>query len=250
MRRSRLHCRCAAACCDPHGRRGNRRGLPAGVGRADGITPGSTVRSSQRGFTLIEILLATALLAMGLALGFATLRAATATVDRGERLAERTERMRAVDGFLRRRLASARPIAFATDPDTGRMIRFIGEPDRVRFVADLPNYLGRGGPHLHDVAVLDGERGPVLAVAFTMVLSGSLIEAREARPPEALVPDLADARFRYRGLGEDGRLGEWSDRWEQVDALPLQVSVELASRSGGRWPPLLVSLPQGAGMVP
>ena len=211
---------------------------------------GPAVRASQRGFTLIEILLATALLAAGLALGFATLRAATATVERGEQLAERTERMRAVEGFLRRRLASATPIGFGTDPDTGRMIRFIGEPGRLRFVADLPNYLGRGGPHLHDVAVLDGEAGPVLAVAFTMVLSGNLVETREARPPEVLVPDLSGARFRYRGLGEDGRLGEWSDRWEQVDAMPLQVSVELSSRSGGRWPPLLVSLPQRAGMVP
>ena len=28
--------------------------------------------------------------------------------------------------------------------------RFIGEPDRMRFVADLPDYLGRGGPYLHD----------------------------------------------------------------------------------------------------
>lgn len=244
------HRRCAAIDGGPRGPGEGGRGRLAGASRAGGILPGSTVRSSQRGFTLIEILLATALLAMGLALGFATLRAATATVDRGERLAQRTERMRAVDGFLRRRLASARPIAFGTDPDTGRMVRFIGEPDRVRFVADLPNYLGRGGPHLHDVAVLDGEGGPVLAVAFTMVLSGDLVEAREARPPEPLVPDLADARFRYRGLGEDGRLGEWTDRWEQLDALPLQVSVELASRDGGRWPPLLVSLPQAAGMVP
>lgn len=250
MSASALHRRCAAVDGGPCGPGRGGYGLRIGVSRAAANIRGSTRRSSQRGFTLIEILLATALLAMGLALGFATLRAATATVDRGERLAERTERMRAVDGFLRRRLASARPIAFGTDPETGRMIRFIGEPDRVRFVADLPNYLGRGGPHLHDVAVLDGERGPVLAVAFTMVLSGETIEAREARPPEALVPDLSDARFRYRGLGEDGRLGEWSDRWEQVDVLPLQVSVELASRDGGRWPPLLVSLPQGAGMVP
>lgn len=205
---------------------------------------------AERGFTLIEILLATALLALGLLLGFATLRAATATVERGEQLAQRSERMRAVEGFLRRRLASATPVAFATIPDTGRVVRFIGEPDRLRFVADLPNYLGRGGPHLHDVAVLEGEGGPVLAVAFTMVLSGQTIEARDARPPEVLVPDLSEARFRYRGLGEDGRLGEWSDRWEQVDAMPLQVSVELSSRSGGRWPPLLVSLPQRAGMVP
>ncbi|WP_425491762.1 prepilin-type N-terminal cleavage/methylation domain-containing protein [Luteimonas saliphila] len=209
------------------------------------------VGARQRGFTLLEILLATTLLAAGLALGFATLRAATATVDRGEALAARTERMRAVEGFLRRRLSSATPIAFAIEEDSGRMVRFIGEPERIRFVADLPNYLGRGGPHLHDVAVLDGEGGPQLAVAFSMAIAGGTIEDRNARPSEPLVPDLVEARFRYRGIGEDGLLGEWSDRWEQVDTLPLQVSVELASRSGGNWPPLVVMLPQRmGGMVP
>lgn len=204
-------------------------------------------RAQQRGFTLLEILLAMTLLAAGLALGFATLRAATATVERGEALADRTERMRAVEGFLRRRLSSATPIAFAIEEDSGRLIRFIGEPERIRFVADLPNYLGRGGPHLHDVAVVDGEAGPRLVVSFAMAIAGGTIEDRNARPPEPLVPDLTQARFRYRGIGEDGRLGEWVDTWEQPDTLPLQVSVQLASRRGGVWPPLVVMLPQRAG---
>lgn len=222
-----------------------------GSRREGGRGAAMAVRPRQRGFTLIEILLATTLLALGLALAFATLRAATATVERGEVIAARSERMRAVDGFLRRRLASATPIAFAIDEDTGRLIRFIGEPDRMRFVADLPDYLGRGGPHLHDVAVLDGEAGSRLAVSFAMTIGGGTIEDRDARPPETLVPDLSDARFRYRGLGEDGLLGEWTDTWEQVDMLPLQVSVELASRDGGTWPPLVVMLPQRmGGMVP
>jgi len=223
----------------------------ADISRADGIVNRKSAGLRQRGFTLLEILLATTLLAAGLALGFATLRAATATVDRGEALADRTERMRAVEGFLRRRLASATPIAFAIEDDTGRLIRFIGEPDRVRFVADLPNYLGRGGPHLHDIAVLDVDGGQRLAVSFAMAIAGGTIEDRNARPPESLVPDLTDARFRYRGIGEDGYLGEWTDTWEQVDTLPLQVSIELASRSGGTWPPLVVMLPQRmGGMVP
>lgn len=239
------------------GSRSRRGDGPTGVamercrGRGGGPVPVATVGNSQRGFTLIEVLLATTLLALGLALAFATLRAATATVERGEVIAARSERMRAVDGFLRRRLAQATPIAFAIDEGSGRMIRFIGEPDRMRFVADLPDYLGRGGPHLHDVAVLDGEGGSRLAVSFAMVASGAIIEDRQARPPETLVPDLAQARFRYRGLGEDGLLGEWTDTWEQVDMLPLQVSVELASRGGGTWPPLVVMLPQRmGGMVP
>lgn len=221
-----------------------RRACPGGACGRAGLR-------AQHGFTLIEILLATTLLALGLALGFATLRAATATVERGEVIAARSERMRAVDGFLRRRLASATPIAFALDEDSGRMVRFIGMPDRMQFVADLPDYLGRGGPHLHDVAVLDAEGGPRLAVSFAMVASGGVIAEREPRPPESLVPDLLEARFLYRGIGEDGLLGEWTDTWEQVDMLPLQVSVELASRGGGAWPPMVVMLPQRmGGMVP
>ena len=101
---------------------------------------------TQRGFTLIEVLLATMLLVMGLGLAFATLRSSTAVVQRGELIAQRSERMRAVEGFLRRRLASAQTIAFAIDPSTQQQLRFIGEPQRMRFVSDLPDYLGRGVP--------------------------------------------------------------------------------------------------------
>ena len=64
-----------------------------------------------RGFTLIEVILATVLLASGLALAFASLRAASVATTRGEQIAQRDERMRAVSNFLRRRLGSARSIA-------------------------------------------------------------------------------------------------------------------------------------------
>jgi general secretion pathway protein J len=201
----------------------------------------------QSGFTLIEVLLATVLLAAGLALAFATLRASTATVERGEALAARSERMRAVEGFLRRRLASAQPIGFATDTSTGNVFRFVGEPERMRFVADLPDYLGRGGPHLHDVAVYDDRGGARLAVSFAMVLAGESVEEENPRPPEPLVPDLSEVRFRYRGLDAENRLTEWMDTWEAVDQLPLQVSIEIASADGGVWPPLVVALPQSTG---
>ncbi|QDW67111.1 prepilin-type N-terminal cleavage/methylation domain-containing protein [Luteimonas granuli] len=201
-------------------------------------------RARATGFTLIEVLLAIALLATGLALGFATLRAATATVERGETLAARSERMRAVEGFLRRRLASALPIVFARDADTGNALRFVGEPDRIRFVADLPDYLGRGGPHLHDVAVVGEGAEAALAVSFTMVLAGETIVEDAPRPPEPLVEGLTGLRIRYRGLDEDGS-AEWLDAWDAHDSLPLQVSIEIESAQGGTWPPLVVALPQG-----
>lgn len=201
-----------------------------------------------QGFTLIEVLLATVLLAAVLALALTTLRAATATVDRGEALAQRTERMRAVEGFLRRRIASAQQIAFQTDEATGEIAQFIGEPQRLRLVADLPNYLGQGGPHLHDIAVDDSGRTQRLTVAFGMVMTGRVIERDDPRPPEPLVDDLTRLRLRYRGFDETGALGEWRERWGP-SALPLQVEVTIETERDGAWPVLVVTLPQGTGQA-
>src|SRR3546814_8217617 len=70
------------------------------------------------GFTLIEVLLATALLAFGLGLAIAALRSTTHSVRLSEEEATRTETVRIVQQFLRRQLAAARPTVFSMDPDT------------------------------------------------------------------------------------------------------------------------------------
>jgi general secretion pathway protein J len=62
-------------------------------------------------------------------------------------------------------------------------------------------------------------------------------------------------RFRYRGLDEENRLGEWQDRWETAELLPLQVKVEVQGADGTRWPDLVVTLARseggaGGGLLP
>ncbi len=198
------------------------------------------------GFTLMEILLATLLLALGLAVGFATLRSATALVHRGEATAARNERIRAVEGFLRARLASAQVIAFALDPEQGTASRFEGAPDRMRFVSDIPDYLGRGGPYLHDVQVVDD--GTRLQVGLAMVQAGQVIEEPgPPRPPELLADHLRQVHFRYRGLAEGGGLGPWQDAWTQVESLPVQVAIQIEADDGLHWPDMVVTLAQGSG---
>lgn len=194
-----------------------------------------------RGFTLLEVLLATVLLAAGLALAFATLRSATQMTARGEAVAQRNERIRAVHGFLRARIGAAQAIAFETEADTGRALRFLGDETRVRFVADLPDYLGRGGPHLHDVAFGDDGR---LTVDFAMVQAGRSF-GTDPRPPEPLGEGLREVRFAYRGLDDEGKLGDWQPKWERAEILPLQVAVEFETADGAQWPRLVVQLAGG-----
>jgi general secretion pathway protein J len=196
-----------------------------------------------RGFTLIEVVLATVLLASGLALAFASLRAASATATRGEEVAHRDERMRAVSNFLRRRLASARPIAYALDPASGEQLRFSGDGGQMRFVADLPDYLGRGGPYVHTLRVVRDGDSERVEVDLAMALGGQAIAESPPRPPDVLVDGLGSVRFRYRGMNAAGQLGGWTDTWETPGTLPLQVSIDLADRDGREWPSLVVALP-------
>ena len=197
-----------------------------------------------RGFTLIEVILATVLLASGLALAFASLRAASVATTRGEQIAQRDERMRAVSNFLRRRLGSARSIAYALDPTTGQQLRFSGDGSQMRFVADLPDYLGRGGPYVHTLRVVrDGDGSQRIEVDLAMALGGQTVAESPPRPPDVLADGLGNVRFRYRGMTADGQLGGWSDAWNTPAALPLQVSIDLADKDGRAWPSLVVALP-------
>jgi len=203
-----------------------------------------------RGFTLIEVLLAMLLLATGLALAFAVIRSAQAVGARGEAIAARSERMRAVEGFLRWRLAGALPIAFDTGSDA-QPLRFVGEPEWMRFVADLPPYLGQGGPYLHELQMDGSGDRRRLLLDLSLVQSGKAIAGTPARPPEMLADRLRAVRFRYRGMDPQGGLGDWQVRWPWPERMPLQVEVAIEAEDGDAWPPMVVSLPQGgAGGMP
>lgn len=191
------------------------------------------------GFTLLEVLLAVSLLAAALALAFGILRAAGATVERGEAIAARNERIRAVSGFLRQRIAGAQGAVYGLDQASGRSLRFEGDADSMRFVADLPDYLGRGGPYLHEFKTNNADGKRSLLVDFRMIQGDELLES--TRPPEPLAQGLEGVDFAYRAIDVAGETGPWLSRWTVVDALPQQVRVRI--RDGkGPWPDMVVAL--------
>lgn len=203
-----------------------------------------------RGFTLIELLLATSILAAGLAIAFAALRTAGASVASAEAMIERTDRVRIVQQFLRRQFAAALPVAFERAQGELQAIVFEGEPEAMRFVAPMPGYLSRGGPHRQALRLARGGDGYRLEFEHTMMVGDQAVEPDEPRDPVALLDGIAEARFSYRGLDAGGELAEWSDTWEDGTQLPLLLRIELRFVDERmHWATFEAPLPLGAGRV-
>jgi len=185
-----------------------------------------------RGFSLVELLLASALMAAGLALAFGILQGAMRATASAERLASHTDQLRSVQGLLRRQLADALPQAI--DPAAGidelRLLRL--DPERVEFVGLMPGTLARGGVYVQVFRLEHRSNGLALLFEYRMLTPEGVLPAE--RPPELLLEGLAEARFSARGFDPDGRPGPWRDRWERLGELPLQVRLE-AGFAEPRW---------------
>lgn len=177
--------------------------------------------NGQRGFTLIEMLVALSLFAAIAAIGVGLLRSSVDTQDAVQ------TRLKAMGGVNRLRAVMANDLAQAVQRSTrgsaGEAVpAFVGSPNGFAFV--------HGG-----AAALDGSPRPAIErVAYALVGS----EWRRATQPmldgtalnagDRLLGEVAAVAVRYR---DD--TGNWSESWnsEPGDRLPRAVEVRV-SRSG------------------
>jgi general secretion pathway protein J len=206
-------------------------------------------RRHAAGFTLIEIILATVLLALGLTIAFASLHSANASVQRAELAASRNEHLRAVQGFLYRTLRAAQPLVLARDAHSQQVTYFDGTRDKVRFVAPMPGYLSRGGPYaltLQLVPAGASDGGQRLQFAYAMLVDEKPLADDARLAPEELLDGIAEAHFEYRALGPDMKIGSWQPTWDRPAELPLQIRLQLRFTDPSRaWPAFTTALPLG-----
>ncbi|MBD8526450.1 prepilin-type N-terminal cleavage/methylation domain-containing protein [Pseudomarimonas arenosa] len=205
---------------------------------------------AQSGFTLLEILLSVALLSLIITLAYGSLRVAARASASGERLIERSEELRATQGFMRRQFMQVMitPFERPGDGDALNEKRFEGSADAARFVAPMPGYLSRGGAHVQELALVRDANGYSLQFRFSQ-LNG--FDAEQGIPadvePVVLMDGLADARFEFRGVIE-GELSDWSSDWEEPWQLPafVRLLVEFPQGDARKWPAFEVPIPAGA----
>ena len=192
------------------------------------------------GFSLVEVMLATALLAAGVGLAFATLGNATVATERAEAAAQRQERLRAVQAFIRRQVEAALPLPFEPVDATGDVIVFEADDESLRLVAPMPGYLSRGGPYLQTFRLVRGAGGMRLEFVHQLLTpEGPLDPERE---PEILLDGIREGRFELRTLDDLGEPGAWTARWEDSSQIPLLVRLRLRlDDPRAQWPGLVAA---------
>ena len=189
------------------------RGARAGAGR-------------DRGFTLLEVMLAILLLAVLLAGTYGAISASVKSMHSGELAIDRTNRLRVAQEFMRHQITRIMPLAFGHDESTNDNFIFEGRGDYMRFVAPMPGYLSKGGPYVQTLSIAGNRRGGMQLLFNEAMLNGfESNEKPEDAEPSILLDQIADAHFQYRTLDENGDLTDWLDQWDDATVTPVMVRI-------------------------
>ena len=203
----------------------------------------------QRGFTLLEILIAMTLLGLLMAMLFGGLRLGTRAWEASDVRSADLARLEAVQGFIRRALTGAYPLLTTGDDDAKRKMTFTGGAEAVAFTALMPAHFGVGGFYTITLAVEDGAVDRRLVFRRQLFQSG----AEESSPPPAagadeekekvLLEGILKAEFSYFGIADNDERPSWQDEWQDQKSLPdlVRLSVTFADRDEGAWPDLVVA---------
>jgi general secretion pathway protein J len=174
-------------------------------------------RARERGFTLVEVIVAVALTAAVVALLFAGIGIGFKGMARIESNADRLERRRQIDFMLRRQIGAAYPASDARPTES----TFGGTPEAVTFLA----LDGANGPGFYRVWLsLDatgGERR--LVMTRQTVAAGSVVGFDRA----VLARNVAEFRLSYYGVAEPNEPPRWQESWKGRRWLPDLVRLHL-----------------------
>jgi general secretion pathway protein J len=198
------------------------------------------VGRDRQGFTLVELLIALAIVGALLAIAFGGLRVAVAAWTQGEDRAEVHQHLRGVALVLVRSVGAAYPYRASAGLAPEPVILFRGTAERLELVTQAPPFPAPI-PVAFTAVVIgmeQGEEGPALVVRQRVLPNPD--------PFTEAVVTLSDPGIEGLELRYLNASGDWQDAWdvEAENSLPRAVRITLATRWGGRTAtlPLTVAL--------
>lgn len=198
---------------------------------------------SARGFTLIELMVALALLALMSATLAGSLALAGRSWDAGETKVGDTTSMRVAQEFLRAQLEGQHAQRMKKMP--GFPILFAGDRSEMRFAAPLPARVQGGGVWFYRlrVADVDGHASLVLDRMMPDVTATAMPDFGGAEH-SVLATDVKSVSIGYLGPDPGVSTGfepAWREQWEDTQRLPMMIRIDVEPARGAKWPTLYAS---------
>ena len=187
-------------------------------------------RRDQRGFTLLELILALSIVAAMLAIVFGGLRVGIRAWQRGGERSEALQHARSLAALLTQSLGGAAaylaPAAAGAQPE----VLFQGQPDRLGFVTTSPPF-PLPGTIAFTAVMLSIDEGEQIGFAIREKAMPNE-DPFEETPPILVDPTLTGVRFRYMRDVE----GSWEEVWDGATerALPRAIEVTLTTLVNGQ----------------
>ena len=208
------------------------------------------------GFTLVEVVIAMALLAAIMVMLYSGLTFALRSWDAGDANGRRVADRRLGENFLRREMTEMFPMRWKDA--TAVKFAFEGESERLRFVSARPAGLQQGGLSLVGLEVGEGQ-----GVAPSGTGSGSRstrnLVMRRAMPddeavsfapldkadPVLLIADVESIELHYFGAEGDFAEPRWLESWPHKAHLPLLVKLSVKMADGRVLPDFVIRVMLG-----
>ena len=222
--------------------------------------------SKQRGFTLVEFLIALVLISLITTLLFAGVRLGGLSWEAAETNTERLDEMRLVREFIRRSITQAQPVTLHSEK--GESTLFWGNERMLEWVSPLPEQSGLGGLAIFRLSV-SGEEDGARLILDRWLYHPDIFEGIDGVPvwsplepvpilvvkglaaislygQHVLIEKLGDFAISYFGSqqGLDAE-SEWLSGWPAGNEFPklLRLNIQYSTDA---WADLIISLPFGS----
>ena len=197
----------------------------------------------ERGFTLLEVLVAMVLLGLMMAVMTGSIRFAGQSRDVATTRIDSLDNMRVAQDFLRQTLAQAHPKRWAKV--VGRPYIFRGDREELFLAAPLTARVGVGGLFFLKFSLVEEgrDKGKKLVMA-RMFPTPDMQEMPDFSSADTtvLAEDLSEMEFGYLGREDENSDPTWSEDWREPARMPEAVRVRVKPRTGNAWPELVVPL--------
>ena len=199
--------------------------------------------ASQRGFTLLELIIALVLLGLLSAVLFGSVKLAGRSTDTGEAKANAAAAMRLTQQFLRTNLEAQHPLRMRKIVDWPLL--FTGTADELRYASELPARVAGGGIWFYRLALRPDEpRSPLVLERMVPDLSADALPEFANADRSVLAEGIASLKLGYFGREPDAGAdaeASWHDQWSDAQRLPMLIRIDVTPKQGAPWPTLYIA---------